>query len=198
MSDSIPLSPSFVSISCTANTSSSDDLDDTPLSPKVRFDQDCVLIPDPIPSSRLPRLVTKSYSLPLWKRKQREPSIVSDTEDDTNDEHVVFKVSVPRSVHSISALQSIQLPTVFSITTASPLNHALHPDPILSTSLSSHAWFIRTNPSRPALSLHLPYPRPARPALGARPCHLLCSPRTRSLFPSVPVAPNATLPSTNA
>ncbi|KAI0327297.1 hypothetical protein GY45DRAFT_1347833 [Cubamyces sp. BRFM 1775] len=95
MSDPIPLSPSFVSISCTAHTSSSSDLDDTPASPKVRFDQDCVLIPDPIPTSRLPRLVTKSYSLPLWKRKQREPSIVSDTEDETNDEHVVFKVSVP-------------------------------------------------------------------------------------------------------
>ncbi|KAI9059549.1 hypothetical protein FKP32DRAFT_1679629 [Trametes sanguinea] len=95
MADPIPLSPSFVSIACTANSSSVTDSDDTPITPKVRFDQDCVLIPDPAPSSRLPRLVTKSYSLPLWKRKHRDPPVVSDTEEDVNDDHVVFKVSVP-------------------------------------------------------------------------------------------------------
>ncbi|OSD05751.1 hypothetical protein PYCCODRAFT_1405602 [Trametes coccinea BRFM310] len=95
MADSIPRSPSFISIACTANSSSVTDSDDTPITPKVRFDQDCVLIPDPVPSSRLPRLVTKSYSLPLWKRKHRDPPVVSDSEEDLNDDHVVFKVSVP-------------------------------------------------------------------------------------------------------
>ncbi|KAI8983316.1 hypothetical protein BD414DRAFT_490555 [Trametes punicea] len=95
MSDLIPLSPSFLSIACTVHSSSVADSDDTPVTPKVRFDHECVLIPDPVPTSRLPRLVTKSYSLPLWKRKQREPPVTSDSEDELNDDHVVFKVSVP-------------------------------------------------------------------------------------------------------
>ncbi|KAL7285870.1 hypothetical protein ACG7TL_000981 [Trametes sanguinea] len=110
MADPIPRSPSFISIACTANSSSVTDSDDTPVTPKVRFDQDCVLIPDPVPSSRLPRLVTKSYSLPLWKRKHRDPPVVSDSEEDLNDDHVVFKVSVPRSVSSVST-QPVQRPT---------------------------------------------------------------------------------------
>ncbi|KAI0358896.1 hypothetical protein OH77DRAFT_1420389 [Trametes cingulata] len=94
MSESIPLSPSFASLATAqASTAESEEM---PATPKVRFDQDCVLIPDPLPTSRLPRLVTKSYSLPLWKRKQREPSVVSDSEDDpAAEDHVVFKVSVP-------------------------------------------------------------------------------------------------------
>ena len=94
MSSDLPLSPSFVSLS-TATTSSV--ADDVPPTPKVRFDQECVLIPDPLPMSRMPRLVTKSYSLPLWKRK-RSPSVVSESEDEPLEDHVVFKVSVPRSV----------------------------------------------------------------------------------------------------
>ena len=46
----------------------------------VRFEEQCVLIPDPAPSSRLPRLVTKSYSLPLWRRKGSEPPPCADAE----------------------------------------------------------------------------------------------------------------------
>ena len=95
MSCVLPLSPSFVSLS-TATVSESES-DDAPATPKVRFEQECVLIPDPVPMSRMPRLVTKSYSLPLWKRK-RDPSVLSESEDDTPEDHVVFKVSVPRSV----------------------------------------------------------------------------------------------------
>ncbi|KAI0735749.1 hypothetical protein C8Q76DRAFT_612087 [Earliella scabrosa] len=94
MSPDLPLSPSFVSLS-TATTSSA--ADDVPPTPKVRFDQECVLIPDPLPMSRMPRLVTKSYSLPLWKRK-RSPSVVSESEDEPLEDHVVFKVSVPSIV----------------------------------------------------------------------------------------------------
>lgn len=101
MSQPVPLSPSFESLVAAPHTTDEPPPLEPPLSPKVRFDQDCVLIPDPLPASRLPRLVTKSYSLPLWKRKQREPSLVSDTEDDSSEDHVVFKVSVPRSVSSI-------------------------------------------------------------------------------------------------
>ena len=93
----LPNNPSFVSLSSTHV--STQDSDTVHLSPKVRFEHECVVIPDPAPVSRLPRLVTKSYSLPLWKRK-REPSIVSESEDEPSDDHVVFKVSVPRSVPS--------------------------------------------------------------------------------------------------
>ncbi|KAI0638920.1 hypothetical protein C8Q77DRAFT_1078386 [Trametes polyzona] len=96
MSPALPPSPSFASLTTAHHAQHSAPDEDTPVSPKVRFDEDCVLIPDPVPTSRLPRLVTKSYSLPLWKRKPaRDPSVVSDTEEDANDDHVVFKVSVP-------------------------------------------------------------------------------------------------------
>ncbi|KAI0761644.1 hypothetical protein BD413DRAFT_237668 [Trametes elegans] len=95
MSTTIPLSPSFASLSTAQH--SLPDTDDPPPTPKVRFDEDCVLIPDPVPHSRLPRLVTKSYSLPLWKRKNS--SLLSEDEDEPQapgaDDHVVFKVSVP-------------------------------------------------------------------------------------------------------
>ncbi|KAH9947361.1 hypothetical protein B0H21DRAFT_789958 [Amylocystis lapponica] len=66
---------------------------------RVRFDEKCVLIPEPVSPSRMPRLVRKSYSLPLWKRKPQEPS--SDMEPDMSpkaDEHVVLKLSVPSLV----------------------------------------------------------------------------------------------------
>ncbi|KAI1789169.1 hypothetical protein LXA43DRAFT_1022164 [Ganoderma leucocontextum] len=85
-------SPSFASLSSAHDSPSHST--DSPRSPKVRFDHDCVVIPDPVPASRLPRLVTKSYSLPLWKRK-RDPSQVSESEDEPSEDHVVFKVSVP-------------------------------------------------------------------------------------------------------
>ncbi|KZT09052.1 uncharacterized protein LAESUDRAFT_757220 [Laetiporus sulphureus 93-53] len=71
--------------------------DDSPIAigQHVRFDADCVLIPDPSPVSRMPRLVTKSYSVPLWRKRGQDPSSVSDSELDREDEHVVLKVSVP-------------------------------------------------------------------------------------------------------
>ncbi|KAH9836649.1 uncharacterized protein C8Q71DRAFT_52815 [Rhodofomes roseus] len=65
---------------------------------RVRFEADCILIPDPSPVSRMPRLVTKSYAVPLWRKRNQsqEPSAISDSETDVrDDEHVVFKVSVP-------------------------------------------------------------------------------------------------------
>ncbi|GBE81487.1 hypothetical protein BKA93DRAFT_822660 [Sparassis latifolia] len=60
---------------------------------RVRFDEECVLIPEPISPSRMPRLVRKSYSLPLWKRKS--PDSVLSSSPEMEDEHVVFTVSVP-------------------------------------------------------------------------------------------------------
>nr|VWP01823.1 Acid phosphatase [Ganoderma boninense] len=92
MAADVPRVQSFASLSSAYHLPSSSP--DTPRSPKVRFDHDCVVIPDPAPASRLPRLVTKSYALPLWKRK-RDPSQLSESDDDPSDDHVVFKVSVP-------------------------------------------------------------------------------------------------------
>ena len=67
---------------------------------RVRFDADCVLIPDPSPVSRLPRLVTKSYAVPLWRKRNasQENSLSESEADARDDEHVVLKVSVPRRV----------------------------------------------------------------------------------------------------
>ncbi|TCD65082.1 hypothetical protein EIP91_003284, partial [Steccherinum ochraceum] len=42
---------------------------------RVRFDSECVLIPEPSSPSRMPRLLKKSYSLPLWRKKP--PSVVA-------------------------------------------------------------------------------------------------------------------------
>ncbi|KIM39052.1 hypothetical protein M413DRAFT_29621 [Hebeloma cylindrosporum] len=46
----------------------------------VRFDNECVLIPDPNQRTKLPLVLTKSYSLPLWKKKGNQLSD-SDAED---------------------------------------------------------------------------------------------------------------------
>lgn len=68
----------------------------------VRFDSECVLIPEPTKRPK-GKVLTKSYSLPLWKRK---PSTSSDSETEgcsplnTEDTHVVFKVPIPRCVRS--------------------------------------------------------------------------------------------------
>ncbi|KAF8642870.1 hypothetical protein AX16_009376 [Volvariella volvacea WC 439] len=68
----------------------------------VRFDQECVLIPDPQPSKRA-RMLTKSYSLPLWKKRHStSPAADSEANDDPtsssphpDDTHVVIKVPIP-------------------------------------------------------------------------------------------------------
>jgi hypothetical protein len=65
----------------------------------VRFDNACVLIPESALRSKRPKLVTKSYSLPLWKKRAAQGAATFDKELDVNDEnHVVFKVPVPTYV----------------------------------------------------------------------------------------------------
>lgn len=71
-----------------------------PLSPSpssdervVRFDNECVLIPDP---AKKPKMVTKSYTLPLWKKKVQHASSVSEELDAHEDNHLVLKVPLPR------------------------------------------------------------------------------------------------------
>jgi hypothetical protein len=72
-----------------------------PLSPSlssdervVRFDNECVLIPEP---AKKPKIITKSYTLPLWKKKGQNASPVPDAELDVNEDiHLVLKVPVPK------------------------------------------------------------------------------------------------------
>ncbi|KAJ8591604.1 hypothetical protein M405DRAFT_99993 [Rhizopogon salebrosus TDB-379] len=62
----------------------------------VRFDDQCVLIPELPHRHRLPKMVTKSYSLPLWKR--RSSSLGGSPEMDIfapEDSHVILRVPIP-------------------------------------------------------------------------------------------------------
>ena len=185
--DVLPRVSSFASLSSAHDSPSH--FADTPRSPKVRFDHDCVVIPDPVPSSRLPRLVTKSYTLPLWKRK-RDPSQFSESEDEPSEDHVVFKVSVPRSVYSpFPSLAQLTLPPVpFILPPASQPK----PAPLPANHLNLLSFL--------ASSTRTPRPPPlphAGPALGAHPYHSQWPP-TLSPSPCAHAAPNAILQSTSA
>ncbi|KAH0838893.1 hypothetical protein J3R83DRAFT_7320 [Lanmaoa asiatica] len=66
----------------------------------VRFESQCVVIPDPAHWLRRPRVVTKSYALPLWKRRasSASPSTSAPPEDtsfDDNQSHLVLRVPLP-------------------------------------------------------------------------------------------------------
>ncbi|KAL4069204.1 hypothetical protein J3A83DRAFT_3499784 [Scleroderma citrinum] len=65
----------------------------------VRFDSQCVVIPEPTPRSRRPRLVTKTYSVPLWKRRgslSGSQPTSPDPDIPCPEDHVVLKLPVPR------------------------------------------------------------------------------------------------------
>ena len=66
----------------------------------VRFDNECVLIPEsPSIKNKRPMILTKSYSLPLWKKRASTSNVaLSDTELD-EDVQVVLKVPVPRYIY---------------------------------------------------------------------------------------------------
>ncbi|KAJ7057873.1 hypothetical protein C8F01DRAFT_1151389 [Mycena amicta] len=53
---------------------------------RVRFDAECILIPDTLLAAKRPKLSTKSYSLPLWRKGR-------DREEEES--HVVLKVNLP-------------------------------------------------------------------------------------------------------
>lgn len=68
----------------------------------VRFETQCVVIPDLAHRSRRPRVVTKSYTLPLWKRRTSSPCPTSVPPEDVfpeeNQSHVVLRVPLPTYV----------------------------------------------------------------------------------------------------
>ena len=82
----------------------------------VRFDNECVLIPKTSPSrSKLPVVLTKSYSLPLWKRRSHQYSD-SDVEDPagaspqahgSDDNRVFIKVPIPTFVNSFDFILNL-------------------------------------------------------------------------------------------
>jgi hypothetical protein len=63
----------------------------------VHFDNECVIIPEPERRRARPKITTKSYSLPLWKRRvssgvqQQAEELDAPIED-----HIVVKVPLPR------------------------------------------------------------------------------------------------------
>ncbi|KAJ6605265.1 hypothetical protein DFH09DRAFT_1300001 [Mycena vulgaris] len=67
---------------------------------RVRFDAECTLIPD-MPFSKRPKMVTKSYSLPLWRKPR--------------DEQVVLKVALPSFKSKTRATSRSPPPVAHSI-----------------------------------------------------------------------------------
>ena len=90
----------------------------------VHFDDTCVLIPDPVAQSRIPRLIKKSYSLPLWrKRSNSNPSADADVVLSTSPEGgMSITVPLPRSVpiDELGPASSPSLPQFFKIKVSQP------------------------------------------------------------------------------
>ncbi|KAJ6602340.1 hypothetical protein B0H10DRAFT_660990 [Mycena sp. CBHHK59/15] len=63
------MSPTMTATTTTSTTTSTSTTLSlaAPLMHRVRFDSECVLIPD-VPQPKRPRMLSKSYSLPLWRR----------------------------------------------------------------------------------------------------------------------------------
>ncbi|KAJ7159652.1 hypothetical protein C8R46DRAFT_1287102 [Mycena filopes] len=84
---------------------------------RVRFDASCVLIPSGSldGASKRPRMVTKSYSLPLWKKSSQKSSSHSrDREEDAergHHEHVVLKVALPSFKSSSTSFRKPSAPS---------------------------------------------------------------------------------------
>lgn len=78
----------------------------------VRFDKECVLIPE-IRKQKRPMVVTRSYSLPLWKRRGLSESDIEDTTrlsertPSPEEARVVIKVPIPTLVHFFSDIYGV-------------------------------------------------------------------------------------------
>ncbi|KIP07344.1 hypothetical protein PHLGIDRAFT_127707 [Phlebiopsis gigantea 11061_1 CR5-6] len=136
-----------------------DDLASRP--PLVQFDDTCVVIPDPVAQSRMPRLIKKSYSLPLWRRtspSNRPPDAVQTPSSPEDKSAMSITVSVPSFARSRSPTRGehVHQPLVSS------LLNGEHPAP-----------------RRPARRPSLPLPPPVDAAtLPLRPCCRECYPIT--------------------
>ncbi|KAI0344011.1 hypothetical protein BDW22DRAFT_1119202 [Trametopsis cervina] len=131
---------------------------------QVHFDDSCVLIPDPVAQSRMPRLVKKSYSLPLWKKRAGSQLPAGDAELDPaiaasppKDGGVTITVPVPSFARSRS-------PT-----------RGEHQHPPLMPCLVDASHTRRPGARRPSLPLS---PRPDAATVPLRPCCEECYPIT--------------------
>ncbi|KAF9219042.1 hypothetical protein BS17DRAFT_790063 [Gyrodon lividus] len=134
----------------------------------VRFDTQCVVIPEPAHRPRMPRVVTKSYSLPLWKRRTSSsgPSGSTEPEDPSSEEnHIVLRVPLP------SFSTKAQSPTLS--TDHSPLSPCLvHRSPTAGSSIPGFPPPTRRTPRKASLS-------PSRSdvlTVPLRPCCAACQP----------------------
>jgi len=85
---------------CTASPHHHVGLDGEQGSCSVRFDAQCVVIPELPPRSRRTRLVTKTYSVPLWKRRGSLSGPQPASPDPDEDDHVILKLPLPRCVQN--------------------------------------------------------------------------------------------------
>ncbi|KJA29495.1 hypothetical protein HYPSUDRAFT_523809 [Hypholoma sublateritium FD-334 SS-4] len=133
-----------------------------PLSPSriVRFDTECVLIPDAQPTAKLPFVLTKSYSLPLWRK---------DVEDESR---LVIKVPIPqfRRRASRSPGPHARAASTSPVVPRAPLPSCLvhqHQDPGPSAAPLSPVRRPAPGPSSPPLSCPPPLTVPLRPCCAA-------------------------------
>ena len=114
----------------------------------VRFDNECVLIPKTsLSRSKLPVVLTKSYSLPLWKRRTQQcsdseledPAGSSAQPQSSEDNRVTIKVPIPTFVNSSFLLVLFKL--AFSRfrrrSPSSPTQTRPIPSPTIASSLPS-------------------------------------------------------------
>ncbi|KAJ7088401.1 hypothetical protein B0H15DRAFT_289918 [Mycena belliarum] len=166
----------------------------TPATPthttRVRFDAECILIPD-TPHAKRPRLLTKSYSLPLWRkgRAHRE-------EDEA---HVVLKVALP-SFKSKSRTTSRSPPPVAhavpSCLRASPsfTSPSFSPSASAPLSLTIPLYPLAPTPSTP-LSASTSSPAPAPPTLSTISAVYTSAPRSTVVSAATsPAPPTRTVP----
>lgn len=123
----------------------------------VRFHDECVLIPEPQQRSRMPRLVTKSVSLPLWKRRGSD---VAETEPPSSVDFG-FKVPMPRfTTKSFSQTRDEFIPQSCLVHQTSPITASPPSTPPL--------------PPRVRRASSLPFAHPDLVTVPLRPCCADC------------------------
>ncbi|KAF9236377.1 hypothetical protein BU15DRAFT_50184 [Melanogaster broomeanus] len=136
----------------------------------VRFDTQCELIPETAPPPRIPRVVTKSYTLPLWKRRAASSGSAELEDPSAGEDHVVLRVLLP------SFLTKPQSPT--RTTDQSPLVPCLvHRSPSVGSSSTPGSPTLTRRTSRRTS------PSPSRPdvlTVPLRPCCTECHPITEA------------------
>ncbi|KAG2123035.1 hypothetical protein BD769DRAFT_1472688 [Suillus cothurnatus] len=139
----------------------------------VRFNDQCVLIPKHTHRHRLPRMVTKSYSLPLWKRRSSNsggPSSSPETDSFVpEDSHVVLRVPIP------SFSSKAQSPSRTRNSGPKPLSPCLvHRSPSSVSTISQAIPGSPQSPRRPTRTASLSPSRSDLVTIPLRPCCAGC------------------------